>query len=322
VKTLTALESTSDERITLRNFWPNTPNDYLPKLDSDVSKAFLTDLIQLAIGDSDINIVVTSVNEKTKSGISRVSHSTLNKTLNLLTPNKSNKVLAEYGHRATSSPISDRVNIWYSGENKRPPLGEQWDSFMSYDVDAFGGKNIYLPLWVTRLAPTVESAIEQIEKLTLTRSYETSREKGFCAVISNPEPVRMQFIRLLRKKVDVDVFGRMGEQLENKNKTLSNYKFNLCFENDEYPGYVTEKPFEAWMSGCIPIWRGIDKQRYLNSDALVNVSESSFDEAIDFIIDLSHRNDDIQRIRNLPILQRRFDINAVIVKLRKQIFET
>ena len=317
-----SLESTIDARITFRNFWPNNPSDYLPEFDSDVSKAFLIDLIQMAIGDSDISITVTSVNEPRKSGIRRVSRSVLNKSSNLLMANKSKRLSTEYGHKATSRPIPGRINIWYSGENKRPPLDEEWNSYLSYDVDTFGGRNIYLPLWVTRLAPTVEGAIEQIEKLTLTRNDKTNRKKGFCAVISNPEPLRMEFIRLLRKKVDVDVFGRIGEKLENKNKTLANYNFNLCFENDEYPGYVTEKPFEAWMSGCIPIWRGIDAQKYLNSSALVNVSDSSFDKAIDFIVDLSNRNDDIQKIRNLPILQRRFDINAVIVKLRKQIFET
>ena len=37
-----------------------------------------------------------------------------------------------------------------------------------------------------------------------------------------------------------------------------NYRYFLCFENDLYPGYVTEKPIEAWASGSVPLWRGID----------------------------------------------------------------
>jgi hypothetical protein len=42
----------------------------------------------------------------------------------------------------------------------------------------------------------------------------------------------------------------------NKLLYLRQYYFNICPENSNSPGYVTEKLFEALYSGCIPIYTG------------------------------------------------------------------
>ena len=47
-----------------------------------------------------------------------------------------------------------------------------------------------------------------------------------------------------------------GQKCEDKLQTLSRYKFNLCFENCIYPGYITEKIFDCFFSGTIPIYYG------------------------------------------------------------------
>jgi hypothetical protein len=41
-----------------------------------------------------------------------------------------------------------------------------------------------------------------------------------------------------------------------KLKTLSEYKFAMCFENASYSGYVTEKIFDCLAAGTIPIYLG------------------------------------------------------------------
>ncbi len=41
-----------------------------------------------------------------------------------------------------------------------------------------------------------------------------------------------------------------------KVKTLSSYKFTLCFENCAYPGYISEKIFDCLAAGSIPIYLG------------------------------------------------------------------
>lgn len=44
--------------------------------------------------------------------------------------------------------------------------------------------------------------------------------------------------------------------VEDKLGTLRHFRFALCFENCVFPGYVTEKVFDCFLSGCVPIYLG------------------------------------------------------------------
>lgn len=47
--------------------------------------------------------------------------------------------------------------------------------------------------------------------------------------------------------------GIVGSKFE----TLSNYKFAICYENAQMiPGYITEKIFDCFFAGCVPIYWG------------------------------------------------------------------
>jgi hypothetical protein len=88
---------------------------------------------------------------------------------------------------------------------------------------------------------------------------------------------RLDAIRHFSRSADFDLFGRdwsdtsalsrvearavarsyRGElPVFEKVSTLSNYRFALCFENTAFPGYVTEKIFDCFVAGCIPIYLG------------------------------------------------------------------
>lgn len=41
-----------------------------------------------------------------------------------------------------------------------------------------------------------------------------------------------------------------------KTDTLARYKFTLCFENAIFPGYLTEKIFDAFIAGSVPVYLG------------------------------------------------------------------
>jgi hypothetical protein len=129
-------------------------------------------------------------------------------------------------------------------------------------------------------------------------------KKGICVVISNPEPIRMAFIDELRKNFEVDVYGAFGLPIRDKAEVLRNYKINVCFENDEYPGYVTEKPFEAWLNECIPVWRGLDAAGYLNQESIINVTELGFHASITKIGMILEHDDEYLRVSGLPILKK------------------
>ncbi len=44
--------------------------------------------------------------------------------------------------------------------------------------------------------------------------------------------------------------------VEDKMDVLGRFRFAVCFENCVFPGYVTEKIFDCFMAGCIPIYLG------------------------------------------------------------------
>lgn len=46
------------------------------------------------------------------------------------------------------------------------------------------------------------------------------------------------------------------EFADNKRAYLRDYRFNLCPENSDAPGYVTEKLFDSFHSGTVPVYRG------------------------------------------------------------------
>jgi len=88
---------------------------------------------------------------------------------------------------------------------------------------------------------------------------------------------RLDAIRHFSRSADFDLFGRgwsdtstlssveasavarsyRGEvPVFDKVSTLANYRFALCFENTAFPGYVTEKIFDCFAAGCIPVYLG------------------------------------------------------------------
>lgn len=61
---------------------------------------------------------------------------------------------------------------------------------------------------------------------------------------------------------------------ESKKETLSNYKFALCFENLAMKGYITEKIFDCFYSGTIPIyWGGNDIEDWIPKDTYIKISD-------------------------------------------------
>ena len=109
----------------------------------------------------------------------------------------------------------------------------------------------------------------------LAKTMHESRPR-FCCIVnrhkSNDE------LELLRKRYDfveamqgaIDVYGRPPDEgpnpwdgfpgyrgaAGNKLRVLRSYTFNLCFENCDRDGYITEKMPHALMAGCVPLYWG------------------------------------------------------------------
>ena len=56
-----------------------------------------------------------------------------------------------------------------------------------------------------------------------------------------------------------------------KRGVLSRYRFCLCYENTAFPGYITEKIFDCFVAGTIPVYLGApDVKNWIPAEAFVN----------------------------------------------------
>lgn len=96
-------------------------------------------------------------------------------------------------------------------------------------------------------------------------------------------------------------FRKYKGAVEDKIDTLKHYKFALCYENiGRLKGYITEKIFDCFSAGCIPIYLGaanvldyipeqcfIDRRKFKNEEALYaylkGMSEAEYAQRIESI---------------------------------------
>ncbi|MCD4820806.1 MAG: hypothetical protein K8R11_01740 [Methanococcoides sp.] len=80
--------------------------------------------------------------------------------------------------------------------------------------------------------------------------------------------------------------------VNSKKETLEKYKFAICYENArDIPGYITEKIFDCFFAGCVPIYWGapnvtehipadtfIDRRNFSSYEGLYNYIQNMTDE--------------------------------------------
>ena len=111
---------------------------------------------------------------------------------------------------------------------------------------------------------------------------------------------RLKVIKYFENKKHIfDLFGFGWENekylnyrgsTENKHETLSNYKFCVCFENaSNVEGYITEKIFDCFFSGCVPIYYGAPNiQNLIPNNTYIDYTQfKSIDEMYSYISTLS-----------------------------------
>lgn len=214
--------------------------------------------------------------------------------------------------------------IWFTGENIRPPAGD-WGATFSFDLDPLGGTNFYLPLWWENLGllgePSTTFSGIDLSRIQLTQKRDSDvadRPRFACAFIGNPTRMRLHAINLLSRLGDVDVFGSaVGRPVINQNEVAREYRYMLCFENDLYPGYVTEKPLDAWANGCIPLWWGSDPAELINPHSLLNAAELHIDGMVERIGCLESDRSSLKALGDQPFLRHMPDLSDVMEAVRR-----
>ncbi|OOQ02905.1 glycosyltransferase family 10 domain-containing protein, partial [Helicobacter pylori] len=205
--------------------------------------------------------------------------------------------------------------VFYTGENEVPNFN-LFDYAIGFDELDFRDRYLRMPLYYDRLHHKAESVndttapykLKSNSLYALKKPSHHFKEKHphLCAVVnnesdplkrgfasfvaSNPNaPIRNAFYDALNSIEPVtgggSVKNTLGYNVKNKNEFLSQYKFNLCFENTQGYGYVTEKIIDAYFSHTIPIyWGSPSVAKDFNPKSFVNVCDfKDFDEAIDYV---------------------------------------
>jgi alpha(1,3/1,4) fucosyltransferase len=195
----------------------------------------------------------------------------------------------------------DCLRIFYTGENTRPNFKE-CDYAFSFD-HSDDPRNYRFPDY---------AAYEDIRELVKIKDVESivRRKTSFCEfTYSNPVPQeRIRFFKALSKYKRVDSFGKVLNNTpdvegsaerysinwkEYRRAFLAPYKFSVAFENESFPGYVTEKILYAMLTNAIAIYWGnpvIFKD--FNTKSFINCHEyENFDLVIQRVIEIDNDND-------------------------------
>lgn len=199
----------------------------------------------------------------------------------------------------------DTVSILFTGENISPDFNV-FDYAIGFDDITFGDRYLRLPLYC--FYPDFDSLCKGE---TLPESYEMMANRKFCSfVVSNgngSDPIRAEFFKELNKYKKVDSAGKYmnnmgGGYLEDKRSFISDYKFNIAFENSSVLGYTTEKIMEPMAVNSIPIyWGNKDVGKDFNTRSFINLHEySSIQECISRIIQLDQNDDEYLSMLKQP----------------------
>lgn len=168
----------------------------------------------------------------------------------------------------------DKKMVFVSAENTRP----RDKADLNLTCDLTEGKNVRLPIWwryIDWLRSAVGYSAERMPADFLIEPIASRRRDRFaCIVANNMTPLRQLLVREVETVGVVDKWGAPFGQVLSSNfrklMKLRRYLFNICPENETYPGYVTEKAVQAWCMGCIPIYQGgsegeLDPRSYVNA---------------------------------------------------------
>ena len=165
--------------------------------------------------------------------------------------------------------------VFYTGEDVEHPGTQLALYYGDYCLDhtdlslGFGqvqhARYLRFPYWIlTTFSPEDDAAAikEKIKKINESH-FEKSRE---CVLINKHDPAgtRELVYNGVKDILDVKLAGQWRNNTRelwddfgnDKEAYLRTFKFNICAENNNTKDYVTEKIFDAFIAGCIPLYYG------------------------------------------------------------------
>lgn len=204
--------------------------------------------------------------------------------------NKNIAFLSVMGDRDLLKYARGDVRIFFTGENVRGRILDYADNMLNdptvdlaLGFDYFEDKRyMRFPLWLVYMLNGDDTDEQICKRIETLRYPDIGDRKRFCAMVASHDVdcIREDITKSISSIHEVSCGGRLlhnddtlkVECNDNKQDYLQLFQFNICPENSNAYGYVTEKLFESISSGCIPIYWGgynIPEPRIINKDAVI-----------------------------------------------------
>lgn len=117
------------------------------------------------------------------------------------------------------------------------------------------------------------------------------KSKNFSVINSNLKQLpfhrkRLQIIDEIKSKTKnkIDFYGRGIKSIDEKRSALDQYRFHICFENNQTMDLWTEKIADPILSYCIPIYIGCRNiKSYFSNDSIIQIDPTNLDSIIALI---------------------------------------
>lgn len=196
-----------------------------------------------------------------------------------------------FGNRNIIHLTRGNINVFFTGENLKSNehctyadhllLENQLHLALGFELFE-DNRYLRFPLWIMYMF-SPESHDEDIKRKCDELNHPgMGNHTKFASHISRGDilGLRQNMCNMLSQIDRVDCAGKMMHNCDDlwkvfnddKTKFLSEYKFNICPENSNCEGYVTEKVFQAIEAGCIPVYWGSfnhPEPEVLNHNAII-----------------------------------------------------
>ena len=109
-------------------------------------------------------------------------------------------------------------------------------------------------------------------------------------IFSGPKIIKslnlIPFLPIFFAKLLGQTFSSYNGVVENKKLLMEKYRFSICYENTKnIPGYITEKIFDSFFAGCVPIYWGANNiLDYIPKDCFIDKRDfQTYEDLYEFI---------------------------------------
>lgn len=151
-------------------------------------------------------------------------------------------------------------------------------------------------------------------KKLVSKIQHTEKKKFCCLLVNNDLGIRKNdYPQIMKLSIDngllIESRGRYLQNMQNlggdeldKLNYIDSFKFNLCYDNGDADGYITEKLIHPIYKGCIPIYWGCKTVgAEFNEDRFIHARNySSIEEMWDHIMKLNYNKDMFKEMQSQP----------------------